>query len=53
VIYLSPTTEGKNHDKKGAEQSGLSYPPNVSLTKDTGFRAYDPAGVLNQQPKKR
>jgi hypothetical protein len=36
VVYLSPTVEGKKHDKKLADESKLSYPANATLTKDTG-----------------
>lgn len=53
IVYLSPTVEGKKHDKKLADESRISYPPNASLTKDTGFEGYKPAGVLSEQPKKR
>lgn len=53
VVYLSPTVEGKKHDKKLADEALISYPPNASLTKDTGFQGYEPEGVLSEQPKKR
>lgn len=53
VVYLSPTVEGKKHDKKLADEAGISYPANASLTKDTGFQGYEPEGVLSEQPKKR
>jgi hypothetical protein len=53
VVYLSPTVEGKKHDKKLADESRISYPRNASLTKDTGFQGYEPEGVLSEQPKKR
>lgn len=53
VVYLSATAEGKKHDKKLADESQISYPPNASLTKDTGFQGYEPKGVLSEQPKKR
>jgi hypothetical protein len=36
VVYLSPTVEGKKHDKKLADESQISYPENASLSKDTG-----------------
>ncbi len=52
VVYLSETVEGKRHDKKLADESQISYPPNASLTQDTGFQGYQPAGVVVQQPKK-
>lgn len=53
VVYLSPTVEGKKHDKKLADESQISYPKNASLTKDTGFQGYEPEGILTEQPKKR
>lgn len=53
VVYLSPTAEGKKHDKKLADEAQISYPPNAGLTKDTGFQGYEPKEILNQQPKKR
>ena len=52
VVYLSPTVEGKKHDKKLADESQISYPENASLSKDTGFQGYEPQGVLSEQPKK-
>lgn len=53
VVYLSPTVEGKKHDKKAAEEAEISYPANATLDKDTGFQAYEPESVLTQQPKKK
>jgi hypothetical protein len=53
VVYLSPTVEGKKHDKKLADESKIRYPKNASLTKDTGFQGYEPEGVLSEQPKKK
>ncbi len=52
VVYLSPTVEGKKHDKKLADESKISYPKNASLTKDTAFQNYEPKAVLTEQPKK-
>ena len=52
VVYLSPTVAGKQHDKKLAEESQSSYPAQATLTKDTGFQGYEPAGVVTAQPKK-
>jgi hypothetical protein len=53
VIYLSPTVEGKRHDRKAAKEASISYPTNATLDKDTGFQGYEPEGVLTKQPKKR
>lgn len=53
VVYLSPTVEGKRHDKKVAQEAQIAYPSNATLDKDTGFQGYEPEGVLTRQPKKR
>jgi len=52
VVYLGPTVAGKTHDKKAADDAPITYPPNATLDKDTGFQGYEPAGVLTAQPKK-
>jgi Helix-turn-helix of DDE superfamily endonuclease/DDE superfamily endonuclease len=52
VVYLSPTVEGKKHDKKAADEAAIHFPTNATLGKDTGFQGYEPAGVLTNQPKK-
>jgi hypothetical protein len=52
IVYLSPTVAGKTHDKKLAESSAISYPAQATVTKDSGFQGYEPAGVLTAQPKK-
>lgn len=52
VVYLSPTVEGKKHDKKAADEAAIHFPKNATLSKDTGFQGYEPAGVITRQPKK-
>ncbi len=52
VVYLSQTEPGKTHDKKVADNAGLTYPTGTTLGKDTGFQGYEPAGVATSQPKK-
>lgn len=52
VVYLGPTEAGSKHDKKAADEAAISYPPQATLDKDTGFQGYEPAGVLTRQPKK-
>jgi Helix-turn-helix of DDE superfamily endonuclease/DDE superfamily endonuclease len=52
VVYLSPTVTGQTHDKKAVDATGLVYPVNSTLDKDTGFQGYEPERVLTQQPKK-
>lgn len=52
VVYLSQTQPGKTHDKKVADKQGITYPKATTLSKDTGFQGYEPAGVATSQPKK-
>ena len=52
MVYLSPTVEGKKHDKKAADEAAIHFPTNATRGKDTGFQGYEPAGVLTNQPKK-
>lgn len=53
VTYLSQTYPGATSDKKAAELEAIQYPPGSRLTKDRGFQAYEPAGVLTIQLKKQ
>ena len=53
VTYLSQTFPGATSDKKAADLEAIQYPPGSRLTKDRGFQAYEPAGVLTIQPKKQ
>jgi hypothetical protein len=52
VVYLSPTENGKKHDKKIADEQAIVYPAGATLGKDTGFQGYEPEGVITLQPKK-
>lgn len=53
IKVLSPTCEGKKHDKKLAEEQALCFPPGSKLWKDTGFQGYEPEQVQTFQPKKK
>jgi len=53
IVYLSPTEEGKKHDKKIADENEIVYPAGSTLGKDTGFQGYEPKGVITFQPKKK
>lgn len=53
VLYLSPTENGKKHDKKIADENNIAYPAGATLGKDTGFQGYEPKGVITFQPKKK
>jgi hypothetical protein len=52
VVYLSPTEPGKSHDKRLADEVGLTYPSGTTLGQDSGFQGYQPPGVAVSQPKK-
>jgi hypothetical protein len=53
VVYLGATSPGSVHDKKLADESGLSFPPDALTLKDTGFQGYEPPGTKMLQPKKK
>jgi hypothetical protein len=53
IKALSPTVEGKRHDKKLADEQDWRFPPGSKLWKDTGFQGYEPAGVQTFQPTKK
>jgi hypothetical protein len=50
---LSPTVEGKRHDKKLADEQDWIFPPGSKLWKDTGYQGYEPPGVETFQPTKK
>lgn len=52
VVYLSPTENGKKHDKKIADENNIAYPAGATLGQDTGFQGYKPEGIYVLQPKK-
>ena len=53
VVYLGPTSPGSVHDKKLADESGLSFPADALVLKDTGFQGYEPPGTDTLQPRKK
>lgn len=53
IILLTPTCEGKKHDKKIADETGLVLPEGSSLAQDTGFQGYEVANVTMIQPMKK
>jgi hypothetical protein len=53
IMLLTPTCEGKKHDKKIADETGLSLPAGSSLCQDTGFQGFALTNVTMIQPKKK
>lgn len=53
VLYLSPTVEGKKHDKKLADEANYCLPMNSTLVQDTGFQGFIHDDVVILQPKKK
>ena len=53
VKYLSPTHEGKKHDKKIADKEHIQVPAGSDLYQDTGFQGFTLSGVNTHQPKKK
>ncbi|XWX03423.1 transposase family protein [Aggregatilineales bacterium SYSU G02658] len=50
---LSPTVEGRRHDKRLADDQQLRFPKNSTLWQDAGFQGYAPENVTIIQPKKK
>jgi len=53
VLFLTPTFEGKKHDKRIADEAGYTFPEGSTVYQDTGFQGFCPEGVLIVQPKKK
>ena len=53
IVYLGDTSAGSVHDKKLADESGLCFPSDALVLKDTGFQGYEPPGCATLQPKKK
>lgn len=53
VLFLTPTTEGKKHDKRVADDAGYSFPEGSTVYQDTGFQGFRPQEVTIVQPKKK
>jgi hypothetical protein len=53
IVLLTPTCEGKKHDKKIADEAELSLPQGSVLYQDTGFQGFALEGVTILQPKKK
>jgi hypothetical protein len=53
IEYLSPTVEGKRHDKRLVDELQIEYPRGTILQQDTGFQGYAPEGVEIKQPRKK
>ena len=52
VVYLGQTSPGSVHDKKLADESGLTYPPDALVLKDTGFQGYEPPDTKRSSPRR-
>lgn len=50
VIYMSPTFEGKMHDKKIADEDQVIFPDNIQLFQDLGYQGFRPDNVHIVQP---
>jgi hypothetical protein len=53
VLFLSETCPGKTHDKRIADEGHLTFPPDTTLYKDTGFQGYEPPVRRTCQAKKK
>jgi len=53
ILFLTPTVEGKRHDKKLADETEYLLPKNSRLLQDTGFQGFTLDDVTILQPKKK
>ncbi len=53
ILFLTNTVEGKQHDKKLADQTEYVLPKGSRLLQDTGFQGFTIADVAILQPKKK
>lgn len=54
VVYAGPTRPGTVHDKKLADESGLSFPPGAVVLQDSGLQGYQAPGAKQTLlPKKK
>ena len=53
IIFLTPTVEGKKHDKKIADESEYRLPEGSILLQDTGFQGFCVPNVEILQPTKK
>jgi hypothetical protein len=53
IALLTPTCEGKKHDKKVSDETGFTLPEGSMLYQDTGFQGFALEGVTIVQPKKK
>ena len=45
IHFISPTVEGKVHDKALCDGLGLQFPPDIALFQDLGYAGYRPEGM--------
>lgn len=53
LLFLTPTCEGKKHDKRIADDAGYTFPEGSTVYQDTGFQGFRPEHVTIVQPKKK
>ncbi|RME59685.1 transposase family protein, partial [Candidatus Parcubacteria bacterium] len=53
ICLLTPTCEGKKHDKKVSDEANIRLPEGSILYQDTGFQGFALEGVTIIQPKKK
>lgn len=53
ILFLSPTVEGKMHDKKLADQTPYSLPKGSHLLQDAGYQGFTLEDIAILQPKKK
>jgi hypothetical protein len=51
--FLTPTVEGKRHDKNLADEFSYLLPSDSYLLQDTGFQGFELENIFILQPKKK
>lgn len=52
MVYLSPTQEGKMHDKAIADEDQIIFPDSIHVFQDNGYQGFEPENVHIVQPFK-
>jgi hypothetical protein len=53
ICYISPTCEGKQHDKSISDEAALSFPKNTKMLLDLGYIGYSATNLTVILPHKK
>ena len=52
ILYLSPTYEGRIHDKKICDEEPFEFQREIELLQDLGYQGHSPKNAVIQMPVK-